>query len=420
VVQLEVSAKKNHYGTTGTTREFPRAKSMSRIRRYIAPALLLLPVIFICGKLLLTPVAAVEFLSDFGRLQWSDRLFEVGWPWVFQEIERTQDDVSRTISFSPWELIADCGMLLTATVVVGALTYLALCRRRRLLQISLRAALIAVAVIAAACGWWANQRYRYAQDQQWIERSADDFWQKASLSYAGPEWLRRLVKGIELQDTVFNRVTFVETIVPGRIPAQPERLSDWMPKVPDCSSLRAFGIFTKPGVIIDFPQENSKPEKKPPGDLSAFDRLELVVLNYFGDDNTLAELATLPRLRFLEWNGIAISTTGMEQISKCGHLESLVISGARISDDGIASLEKLDRLCELRIDELCASNMHKCIESISRHKALHVLHLKADPPIDDDDVKKLLSLPALKEIDVTSVSDAAYQWMYDFKMNHSQ
>jgi hypothetical protein len=98
VVQLNVTAQGNHNGTTDTTREFGRATIMSRIRRYLVPALLLLPVIFVCGKLLLTPVKAAfgpeRLPKNYSGIMGSGLLGprEVGWPWVYR---KTTDGIRR-------------------------------------------------------------------------------------------------------------------------------------------------------------------------------------------------------------------------------------------------------------------------------------------------------------------------------------
>jgi hypothetical protein len=59
---------------------------MPRLRRYLPPLLLLLPVIFICGKLLLTPVQGE---NNGPATNWQQ-----GWPWVFQEIQRVDNSKS--------------------------------------------------------------------------------------------------------------------------------------------------------------------------------------------------------------------------------------------------------------------------------------------------------------------------------------
>lgn len=388
---------------------------MSRIRRYLVPTLLLLPVIFLCGKLLLTPVATVEFLSDFGRIQWSDERFEVGWPWVFQEIERTQHDVSQTVSFSPWDLIADCGILLTATVFVGALTYLVLCRRRQVLQISLRAALIVVAVIAAGCGWWANERYRYSQDQRWLQQSTDDLWLEANLGYAGPEWLRRLVPGIDHNDSVFSRITSIGITVPTKVPAGPGRLSDYLPAYREFSNLRNFSMATKLSVIdLDFSKTDRKAEKKPPGDLSEFKRIECLILGNFGDNDTLAEVATLPQLRFLSIHGNLVTDAGLAHFSNCLNLETLVIEDGSITDAGIKHLEKLTRLNELSLEGR-NSITSAATETLLHLKELRVLRLDNRQNFTDETVQQLLKLPHLRQIDLRPVSEPAFEWLSAFR-----
>ena len=91
---------------------------MPRLRRYLPPLLILLPVIFICGKLLLTPVH-----DD----QWNEP-FHYGWPWEYQIVnavynrQTSEYDVGQTFVFDLKSLLEDFAILLGAVVVCGGRT----------------------------------------------------------------------------------------------------------------------------------------------------------------------------------------------------------------------------------------------------------------------------------------------------------
>ena len=81
-----------------------KAKRMSRIRRYLVPALLLLPVIFICGKLLLVPLRTSKSIKlqdntilNIGVPYAIPDTQQTGWPWVYRE----QVDVAGLPPFDP-------------------------------------------------------------------------------------------------------------------------------------------------------------------------------------------------------------------------------------------------------------------------------------------------------------------------------
>src|SRR5262245_20367662 len=111
---------------------------MPRLRRYLPPLLILLPVIFICGKLLLTPVPLYH-LSYYSAVRRTER----GWPWAFQTFEGEFDEFTELPAIGdgpihPALLAADVVVLMLATGGCAALLALHYRRHGSWFKISLR------------------------------------------------------------------------------------------------------------------------------------------------------------------------------------------------------------------------------------------------------------------------------------------
>src|SRR6478672_7854926 len=131
---------------------------MLRFRRYLFPALLLLPLLLLCSKLLLTPLSRriddpeVEkryTIIDAGSPPAAVR----GWPWVFLKTVSWGWPPTAPIEvfyFSWWRLAADLAVYLL--VLIAAADLLARHRRRRgaWLRFSLREMFALTAAVAVA------------------------------------------------------------------------------------------------------------------------------------------------------------------------------------------------------------------------------------------------------------------------------
>src|SRR5689334_3697980 len=100
---------------------------MSRLRRYIAPVILLLPMICLSGKLLLSPVSKNLSLGERNRVAWNWReppmVVQYGWPWVFAERDNLFGDKLDYSVFSWLALAADSIALLACMAAVICLFY---------------------------------------------------------------------------------------------------------------------------------------------------------------------------------------------------------------------------------------------------------------------------------------------------------
>jgi len=206
---------------------------MSRIRRYLVPALLLLPVIFICGKLLLTPVKA-----EFGPSERLPKNYmgvmgtgllgpqEVGWPCIYRKTTdgyRTDTGQRERVLLSSnvFALVADIAVLLL-TIVVVACIIIWWTGRPRWLQFSIRGLLLFTTMAALAVGWWFNQEYRWKQEGlRLAELGQIGANVSADKSYTGPQWLRRFFDSDKWE--VFQRATTLNLRVGGAISGPPTK-----------------------------------------------------------------------------------------------------------------------------------------------------------------------------------------------------
>src|SRR5689334_25253566 len=117
---------------------------MPRLIRYVPPLLILLTLIFVCGKLLLTPVD-----SRTGSARQ-----EVGWPWVYSRALTIGGAGGNEFSIAL--LLADLAL---AVVVIGGAAALLFWWHRRTLgrwQFSLRG-LFATTLVAGLIALWFMQ-----------------------------------------------------------------------------------------------------------------------------------------------------------------------------------------------------------------------------------------------------------------------
>ena len=148
---------------------------MSRFRDYFIVCLLLVPLLALCGKVLLTPFlrpldepAAVRkfYIPDGGGPPMAVR----GWPWIFLKTVTygwPPPTARMEIIYISWlYLLADLAVL--SVVVIGAAAVLVWHRRRRgaWLRFSLRELLVVTATVAAPLGWWMCHQFQWRREQQ--------------------------------------------------------------------------------------------------------------------------------------------------------------------------------------------------------------------------------------------------------------
>ena len=145
---------------------------MSRLRRYLVPALLLAAVIFVCGKLLMTPVWRRTVSWEQKQLQNLGGLYavlEYGWPWAYAQRDAPFGSAAAYPKFWLGPLVADVLVLALIVAFFGSMLTLHWRRHRRWSRLSLRELLVMVAIVASACGWLMSHSRLRAREQQLID-----------------------------------------------------------------------------------------------------------------------------------------------------------------------------------------------------------------------------------------------------------
>jgi hypothetical protein len=312
---------------------------MPSLRRYLPPLLLLLPLIFICGKLLLTMVPSTTQSIPTPQ--------ERGWPWVFQ----INHDHSRALAvpddfFSIFILLADLVFLLA---VIGTLALLLAWRRKRtgrLFRFSLRELLVLIAAAAIPCAWWAShlrqQRVELAIESRW----EGTLWLQPA-SYSAPGWLRRLTDHPWTE--LFERAELAYIIV------KPHHRTETAEFPPGLAADLAPLADLRRLVIAD---GRSDPDDPAPcllrlseADLRALERIELIMIEGPVDDETLRSVAKLPHLEDLWIDKALITSAGIDALLKFPELRKLTIKVCESpTDEQIMRLIELPCLQSLQLD----------------------------------------------------------------------
>jgi hypothetical protein len=371
---------------------------MSRLRRYLVPALLLTPAIFVCGKLLLTPVWRI--LSEWETYESSNAgsplVGEYGWPWVYAQRDAPPGLEGEHSTFSFWPLGAD---LLALSSVVAALGFLLIrhrTRQGRWLRFSLRELLVTVAIAGSLCGWWMYHHRLRLRDRQAAKILGD---LNCAEAYCGPEWLARLLPEQMLEN--FTHVVCISTSFRNDSPLPfheyPKHIRDCLRLLPYATRLEVSRddgfewLFETPVVDEQFSAE-------PPVEsinLSPFEQIEELRLPKFtADDRTLALVARLPRLRSLCAAGNYVTDRGIESLATCRTLEELSLETTNITDPGVAELPKLIRLRNLKLSSTELTDA--AIDSLVKIKSLEGLDITHCSRLTDQGVRRLGELSKLR------------------------
>ncbi len=303
---------------------------MSRFRRSLVPALLLMPVIFICGKLLLTPVWRPETIEDVERADeggvlplGSGSVGQMVWPWVFWETKNLIEwgtDWGKRLLFSWWLLAADAAVLIMALAAVAAGLVWHRRRRGRWLRFSLRELLVLVTLAAIAPAWWAQENVRSQKEHQIIEE-LNSMGVYCQINYAGPDWLRRLYPAVFNELVFSHRATWVDV----NTPVASEDANRLLSLLGQLRHVRLLAIRAD---VVE-PAMSEGAEKVAPFISSArrvnwswLNTVEQVEMGAAGDDSTLQVLAGLPHLKFL-------------LISKCPHFRHGIVLLLELLDVGV-------------------------------------------------------------------------------------
>ena len=355
---------------------------MSQLRRYLVPVLLLLPVIFLCGKLLLTPVE--------GRgLAWigGNQANETGWPWVFKRVYYNYVARKQITAVSWFVLLADVAVMVAA--VATAAVSLARRYRRRVhwFQFSLRGLLALIAVFAMAFAWLISH-YRLYKVEEQLSHTKNDHDEG---EYVGPEWLKRLWPSDVDDLSLFNHFTSLRYIA--NATDDPSTVEYVKQLQTTCRSM--------PYLI--YLNVQPCPTELACGDPTAFCGIEsFCTASNKNIDDILGQLSKWRRLHSVEITddkGLgSLSDRGMAQLSRCNGMECLLLlySGCKISDAGVAHLIGLRQLRWL--DLRSAPITDAAMESLMQMPSLETVGLSHCANLSDRGVRRLVELPRLTSL----------------------
>jgi uncharacterized protein len=291
---------------------------MSRFRRYLPPLVILLPLIFICGKLLLTSVD--DRTSTFHQ--------EVGWPWVYSRAPMAAGAGGG--EFSIVLLLVDFAISVAVVGVAVALLYWWHRRTLGRWQFSLRGLFVATLVVGLIAAWFMQTVEPGRREQRYIKQ-----WDASGIALKDfadrtPEWARRLLpkemqkiflRGTALDDSLFKGSNHTATIEEALL-----ALTD----MPEMRQI-VLSCCSEPMVI-----RNPK----------ALRHIEAV--ECWADDDTLQALVNMPNVRSLKIYG-AITDRGFAVIKNCPQLDTLRLISNQITDEGIRAVLELPKLQTLYI-----------------------------------------------------------------------
>jgi Leucine rich repeat len=397
--------------------------AMSRLRRFLLPTLIFAAALFVCGKLLLTPVKTLE-VGRSGYSAWGAiGALENGWPWVYWKyidgiVFPPNPPSSLDISYSRGLLFADVAVLSLMALATWLLSFWVwrCCQYR--FRYSLRGLLLATVFIAIPMGWIGRQIYDWRREQFWIAELDDVNIQIAQDAYSDlgrtwlsnsfsnvtveagdfPEWLRRLWP--ESFWPIFRRVKSIEVK-----PWVTLRKRAYEPVLE--AALHEMQHITTLHVLRDCEFKFLDP--------SAFSNIESLAMDEPIDDEMLRVIARFPQLRCLSFNasrttedGLAcladcrrleelsitsVSIAGILQIAKCARIQRLEISASSVLDASIAPLSCLSGLRSLSLD--CWQLTDAAMDTIEKLHTVEELHL-GYPNLTDAGAKRLSGLPNLK------------------------
>src|ERR1051326_6941299 len=163
--------------------------------RHLVPLLVLPPLLYICGRLLVAPVGMDSGWDEYCYATFSSiDVEDAGWPWVYIRQVDTHWD---TTNLSPADfhlapLIADIAVLLASVILIEVLVYWRRRRRGSWLRFTMLDLLCFVAASAALIAWWVNQGVEHRREMRVIQELRAGKIYTVLDQYCGPEWLRRV------------------------------------------------------------------------------------------------------------------------------------------------------------------------------------------------------------------------------------
>jgi hypothetical protein len=313
-----------------------------------------LPVIFVCGKLLLTPVP--HDINGHNSPYLIYNRIETGWPWVFRVVDEHDDGLTslplarNPVSFSAKLFLADVAVLGPVCLLAIMVTVWVLRKNRGKWQFSLRALLAFTAIIAAGLGWWVNERAGWQFEQDLQRKWKDSVFGLGSFGSDGftPEWAKRVLP--DESHFVFDRAS-------GFYVKDAESAEAVEAELPELARLRYVHRITFVGQPLDRPIRFANS--------AVLHRIDSIK-NLYADDETLTQLSEAPNLQRLSLYG-PITARGLAQLKRCTALTDLGMANIKLSDSAAQQLLEFPRLefvCFGDSSDISAETMRRLKEHV--------------------------------------------------------
>ncbi len=374
------------------------AQPMPRFRHYVVLALLLAPIVFVSGKLLLTRVELWSWTDMDGR----DVHSQQGWPWVFCDgyiDDQTKSDATTVYHYSWLPLIGDLAALLAVIAVVGLLLVRHHLQYGRWLKFSLRTLMVLITFTGIGLGWFMHEHYQWQRELQALQQlqASNEGWDSSIGNvYCGPEWLRRLWPAEDLK--MFRYLVDLHFWNPNlAADSISEYLQGLHVNLPVMRHVKVLSPDTLPIQQIDpstfiWIEEFSNDYTRTCDDmlqgLEHWPRLRKIEITDYGNTPEVPELsdrglAYLARCRALEAlslecnrEKIKITDTGIAELAALTELRNLNLRGITMTDAGIAPLTALKKLKRLELGGGDSEITDATIDLIARMTSLESLSLK--------------------------------------------
>jgi hypothetical protein len=328
---------------------------MPYLRRYLPPLLILLPLIFICGKLLLTPVelqlrpvsSAAEVCGGMSPVVVP---IGQGWPWVFCEYSSLHWlSPNSPAMYHYLFLIADLSCLATIIALAGFLLMRHYRRRGAWLRFTLRELMLLIALVTLGLGWFQHHRTLQAREATTLAKIGGSSAARTNIEYCGPQWLRRLWPHREL--TPFHRVTRLSITASTFEKQSSVALADVLPKFSQLCHVDWYGEWDDKGKQQPLSQTRKQSIANFLPHPSAYATIKYLYLyDREIDDDWLKVLDSMPELRALGLDYSRITDGGLEAISRISAIEHLRLMGSKsITDEGVRHLLELPNLKTLAL-----------------------------------------------------------------------
>lgn len=359
----------------------------------------------IAAALVLSNAAYVTTLGPAGVIAERSSGSYSGWPLVWYRLVESPNTVA-TWQIHPTRLAGDVAfwLILMATFVGGCEWLLR--RYRPRLRWSLRAMLIAVALVATFCGWFVKARSR-AMDQdplidslhrvkltrwgpRWLDGLGADRFRRQIVgahvyvhsSEAGEEVLGKLARLNALQSLYFR----IGEVTPPMAASLREMQQLRLLAIDNGGERLSHECLTAIGDLRQLEHLRLENTKLAADDFAAFanlTKLKSIGLEFVEVDR-VPMLRGLPPLAQLEALDVSYSNIGnadLPYLANRPHLKRLNLHGTGVTDSSMQQLERIRSLEEVGIDdEMITERGLTALLAIGRLQKLHIGHFRHEGP----------------------------------------